>query len=213
MKTTRTFKNLMTALLLGMLLLVASTGCGGGGGNGDKPDVVTPQARLSVSGSPINATADVGGVSATPTFTILNRDATRSNNYTISVDVDWITLSRTSGTLIPNSSATITATMDCAEEGTRSSTVVVNGSSSTSDRLNIAVSLECLPPPKVLTLSTLNIAVTGILGQTNAEHTFTLTNTDAYHSNDYYISSNVDWINISSTTGTIALNSSTTNHC
>ena len=148
-------KKCCTIALL-VLLVIGSTGCGGGGSSpAPEPPSPPPSSSnptLQVSPSSINQTVELGGDENTSTITLSNSDD-EGNAYTITTNVDWISISSTSGTVPAEGSTAITLTFSCTEETSLSGSVTVEGSNGNNDTTTLSVSLTCEAPPLIINIA------------------------------------------------------------
>lgn len=102
-----------------------------------------PKGKLdNISASTLTFATRVNNTD-TKTFTFTNTgDANLT--YTLSTDAPWLTISNTTGSLVPGQTTTVTLLARCSQEGTFTGEVTVstNGGNGT-----VAVSLTCTPVP------------------------------------------------------------------
>ena len=147
-------------LWLCLLGLVVSCGGGGGGGSGPTtpPPPPTPSASFSASGTTFSTSQTLGEANVTQEFTITN-SGDASGTFSLTTASDWISLDATSGTLAAGASQTITATLSCSTEETRTGTVSLSGGSGSA--VQITMNHTCTAPPIEISLTFLTTVSNG----------------------------------------------------
>lgn len=128
--------------------------CGGGGGGGSGPTTPppppTPSASFTASNTSFNTSQTLGEANVTQEFTVTN-SGDASGTFSLTTASDWISLDATSGTLAVGASQTITATLSCSTEETRTGTISLSGGSGSV--VQITMNHTCTAPPIEISLT------------------------------------------------------------
>ena len=143
-----------------LLGLVVSCGGGGGGGSGPTtpPPPPTPTATFTASSTSFDTSQTLGEANVTQEFTVTN-SGDASGTFSLTTASDWISLDSTSGTLAAGASQTITATLSCSEEETRTGTISLSGGSGSA--VQITMNHACTAPPIEISLTSLTTVSDG----------------------------------------------------
>lgn len=147
-------------LCLCLLGLVVSCGGGGGGGSGPTtpPPPPTPSASFTASSTSFNTSQTLGEADVTQEFTVTN-SGDASGTFSLTTAADWISLDSTSGTLAVGASQTITATLSCSVDETRTGTISLSGGSG--GTVQIRINHVCTAPPIEIILTFLTTVSNG----------------------------------------------------
>lgn len=136
--------------------------CGGGGGGGSGPTTPppppTPSASFSASGTSFNTSQTLGEVDVTQEFTVTN-SGDASGTFSLTTAASWISLDATSGTLAAGASQTISATLSCSVEETRTGTISLSGGSGSA--VQITMNHTCTAPPIEISLTSITTVSDG----------------------------------------------------
>lgn len=146
-------------LCLCLLGLVVSCG-GGGGGSGPTtpPPPPTPSASFTANSTSFNTSQTLGEADVTQEFTVTN-SGDASGTFSLTTAADWILLDSTSGTLAVGASQTITATLSCSVDETRTGTISLSGGSG--GTVQITINHVCIAPPIEISLTFLTTVSDG----------------------------------------------------
>jgi PKD repeat protein len=163
----------------------------------------------------LNASGVVGGpFSPSSQDYVLTNTGDGTLGWAVSKTATWISLSATSGQLLPGASATVTVSLNAAAHdlaaGSYGDKVTFANTSNGNGDTTRSVNLTVEPPPGVLAVASSDgLNASGVTGGpfTPGSKTYTLSNTGGT-SLDWTAAKSVNWLSLSATGGTLAAGAS-----